>query len=96
MSPYEFNEISEKEEFYGLDEIRKVGNYNYYTYVEDKEEFIKKDFKTEDCIIIVSEQFHNVAEEFKKNYREYIYEDLHIFVNTTMSGILKPKLFSKL
>lgn len=81
ISPYEFNEISERKMHDGWEEITKVGTYNYYAYVEDKEEFAKKDFTKEDCIIIISEQFASAADEYKKHYKEFTYKDLHIYVN---------------
>lgn len=82
LSPYEFIKISSnKINTMNLSAIYKVGNYNYYIYAINLDEFTNKNFKDEDCVIIVSKQFIKMATKFEAEYKKYKYEDLYIFVN---------------
>ena len=81
MSPYEFKENLQTKDLETWEEIVRVGNYNYYTQINYKEDFLNNDFKSEDCIIIISEEIMSAVRKFEKNYKQYEYEDLYIFIN---------------
>ena len=87
ISPIEFDKIKIGN-YYGekLIEITKVGKYNYCDYFYKKQDFLNKDYKNEDCIIIVSREFfkdEDVKEKFDNiNFKKIEFEDLYIFMNS--------------
>jgi len=85
ISPYEYNETVERKEYGSAVETIRVGKYHYYSYFYNKGDFLDNNLTKEDSLIIVSEEFIDIVEFFrKKNYKEYKYKSLYIFMNENL------------
>lgn len=94
MSPYEYTETVERKQYGIALETRKVGNYYYYSYFCDKNEFLEKDYKKEDSIIIISSELWDIVDFFEKeNYKKYRYNNLYIFVNQSSKLEIEEIIF---
>lgn len=94
MSPYEYTETVERKQYGIALETRKVGNYYYYSYFCNKNEFLEKDYKKEDSIIIISSELWDIVDFFEKeNYKKYRYNNLYIFVNQSSKLEIEEIIF---
>lgn len=99
MSPYEYNEKAVRENVgNNIVKTTKVGNYYYYNMIFHSERFLKESFKNKNEIIIITNIFLKMIEDYGidlEKYQKVEYRDLYILVekdmNISLGDIIKDE-----
>lgn len=88
MSPYEYNRQKDTKFFIDNYKVVRLGNYHYYNYVVQGNEFFENGFEDSKQLVIVSNVITGVVELKAKDlsrYEKIMYQDLCIYVDKSLA-----------